>query len=435
MKTHDLDYSAAWPVFGHLIGVLGQFGLYKMVAQFWGADIFGKFALVLAIVVAVNMLFFGPFTQWSIRDYQGAKENQQLHEFFHTVRKNSILASLVLIVLAIISSFLLDSHLAISTTIGAGLIILGTILGIGVAINNMIFSVLNVAKFPELSASLTAIDSISKLLAVIVIWIAGYRTLNSVVVALLFTQILMMGIGYLYIKSRIAQANLWNTDVNVAIVGKYHSDMLHYAWPFLIWGIFGYLASMGDRWVVASHVSAFELGVYSAMVLASIGLSNAITTAINKGVVPVVFRVAGSGLLVERKNQASKLVTSITIGLVVLFLLLITLSFYFPEYIIALLASSEFTTHKDLFWLLMLAAAALNIAQFLITHGLINKSPAIYLPSKIIHGAIIVLGLVMAVPTFGLKGAVYVLLVGNVLQLIMVYFVNKRLATGNRFKE
>lgn len=423
----SINFGVAWPVIGHLVSVLGQFGLLKILAVVGGNSLFGQFALILALVTFANMLFFGPFTQWAIRDYQQAKEEGNLTCFFYAVYKNICFATVILIF--IVGSISLISELIFETNLGIDwrLMLLGAIFGMGVSLNDLIFSLLNISKHPGLSALLTALDSMIKLLVVTVTWAAGMLSLTNVVSGLILSQIVLIVVGYFCLRARVVQSAISMIKNDKVVVAKIQGDMLHYAWPFLIWGIFGYFAGMGDKWVLANYVGTSELGVYSAMALATLGLSSAITTAVNKGVVPVVFRLAGSGEQQHRAEKAAHLVNFLVILLSALFGLLILLCFLFPAQIITFFASSDFTSHKELLWLLMAAAAAINIAQTLITHGLINRSPAIYLPSKVLHGLFILIGLFIFVPLVGLSGAVYVILAGNLFQLFVVILANRKI--------
>lgn len=433
MKLKSIsDISFAWPMLGHLISVLGQFGLMKIVAMLGGKSLFGQFALVLALVAAANMLIFGPFTQWAMRDFQDAKENGKLKDYFYTVYKNCALAGVIFFVLVLIFYVSLTAVFAIDLGIGWNLLILGAILGVGVALNDLIFSLLNVARYPGLSALLTSLDSLLKLVVVGIISIYAEFTLESIVIGLIVTQLVIIVSGYSIMRVRIAQSKIFEIEKTSETASELQKNMFSYTWPFLIWAFFGYLATMGDKWVLANNVTSAELGVYSAMALASLGLANAITTAVNKGVIPVVFRVAGSGQLDSRKQKASYIVNMLVMVLSVFFTMLIILSLIFPDYIITFFASSEFTSHKEYLWLLMTAAAAVNIAQCLITHGLIGRSPVIYLPSKIFHGVVVLLGLLWFVPKMGLPGAIYVILAGNILQLLMILAVNRKYAGATK---
>ena len=194
-----------------------------------------------------------------------------------------------------------------------------------------------------------------------------------------------------------------------------------------MWGIFGYFSNMGDKWVIASNVSSADLGTYSAMALITVGVANTITAALNKGVLPIIFRESGHGASKVRSKRALAIVNKSLFTLSVMFFVMTLCTYFIPEKIISIFTSSSFTSHANLLWMLMVAAALFNLSQFLITRGLIYGVPAIYLPSKIIHGIVVIIGLFILVPIFGVEGAVLALFVGNLIQALMVLRVNSRI--------
>ena len=422
-----LEQGAAWPILGHILSVLAQFALLKAVAVFWGTERFGQFSLVLAVAAAVNILFFGPFTEWALRDYQRAKEDGAIYEYFHVLNVNIIFGIALIFILASLFSILVVFVPIDWIGMKWYMIPISSMLGIAISLNNLIYSLLTAAKFPGLSAALTTADSLLRIIAILLVWWFGYGSIVEIVCALFVTQIIMLltGCSRLFFVHKEERLSAHNKSREV--IAEYRSSMFVYAWPFLVWGVFGYSASMGDKWVLANYVSTSELGVYSAMALVSIGMSNAISLAVNKGVIPVIFRISGTGSEEYRSRRASMLVNLLVLMLGCLFSVLILLSYFYPNEIITILTSDDFTSHSHYLWMLMIAAAAFNLSQSLIVHGLLERTPAIYLPSKLVHGSVILAALIYLVPIFGIGGAVYALLFGNIMQLLMVCFVNKKL--------
>ena len=130
-----------------------------------------------------------------------------------------------------------------------------------------------------------------------------------------------------------------------------------------------------------------------------------------------MWRLAGSGEDPKRLTQAHRLISRVVIILAFLTAPAILVYAALPRSIITLFSSSAYTSSAGELWVLAFATVLFVIGQQLTLHGLVEKRPAIYIPAKFLHAALLIVLLFALIPPFGLAGAIYALLAANTVQL------------------
>jgi len=409
-----------WLFIGHGLTMLGQFVLIKYIAEEGSKALFGQFAIAMLIVTGLATLFFGPVTQWLLRYYQEFNERKRQREYYITLL--SILIPFIMLII-FIGVALLPVPYLFEYGFSKNMQLLAILFALLSCLNELISTIFNAAGYSRTAALSYMAGSWSKVLGVfLAFWLfdiemeAMLLLITSVQLVLLISQIVILfklGNNQDYIK-------IHNNKKIIIHLRRMRSYLL----PFLLWGVPSYIAMMGDRWVLTSYVSVEVLAEYAAMAFVSIGISNAISVAFNKAASPIVFRVSGGGMDLDRKKEAAHIVNNLTLVLVVGYLMAVLVYLIWPKDIISIFTSSDYTSYSGYLWIMMASSAIFNVSQFLITHGLVDKNPKIYLIPKILHGAITLLLLMLLIPLLGILGAILAVLVGNVVQLGLIMVVN-----------
>lgn len=435
IKTKDsillvLKQGGSWPFLGHLIALIGQFALLKIIALIGTVELFGTFALTMAVVAGLNILLFGPLTQWAIRHYQESFENSVLKEYYALIH-GYILITILVIFLLLLVTYIFGLSISFLEEIGFGteVVIFSVLFALLTCINDLLSSILNATSNKLIASFFFVINSWGKVLAVGIVFISGDVTLINIlhwIVILLFMVTLLQ---YWFLKS-VEVDKLKKNICKIELTKKF-TEMKTYILPFLIWGIAAYVGSMGDRWIVAKYLDASSLGIYAAMVISTLSVVSAINAAYSKAVIPFIFRVSGSGEDRDRFKYANKTIHNFSLVLSIGYIPLLIIYYLWPDVVISIFTSADYTNYSGMLWHLMIGAIAFNLSQFLITHGLVNKEPKIYLPAKIFHGVFLMILLVALVPIYGVSGAVYAVLLSHITQLSLVIMINKKF---NRFR-
>lgn len=414
-----------WAVLGYCATVAGQLTLMKLMALLWGPTVFGQFAIVMAVVTAVTIVFFGPLGQWAVRDYQVAREESSTREYAWVVFRTTVIASRGVLAMALVAALLMkafDLHLG---GIGLTLLFLAAGLGALTALHDLVTSLLNAAGTTRTATIYIAASQIARIASVFAAFLAGLG-LDEAVIVMVATQAVLLIFAWRTLNVGLSSRLIPSLEgVDLIVVGSMKETMWKYSAPFYVWGVFGYFAAMGDRWILGEFVDTSDLGKYAAMSFASVAIINGIFAAVSKALVPIIFRLSGRGNDEARVDQASRLMFRFVVLLGALCGVLILLSYAFPGLILRVLASSDFLGHEQSLWILTAAAVFFNLSQLLIMRGLIRRSPSIYLPAKLAHGITTTLSLLLLVPERGIAGAIYAVLIGNAVHFLAVLIANR----------
>lgn len=414
-----------WLFLGHGLTLLGQFVLIKYLAVATSKSLFGQFSIAMLVVAALGALFYGPLVQWALRHYQEFFERKRLGEYFYLI----LIATFLFVVMAVLLSLfilpILDLYRHGFDVYALVLVIVFSFLS---NFNNLLSAILNASSYSKIAAVSYFLGSWVKVFGAVF----AIECFDSIISYLLASIIIFQFVLFVMQLMMILLCCDFDKLNKVSKIRKNKRMFLHvrrmneYLLPFLVWGVPGYVALMGDRWVLAVYENVDVVAEYAAMVFVTFGVSNAIGMALNKASGPIVFRVSGRGSNASRRNDAKNIVNGLTTILIAGYGLMIWLYAMWPVKILELFATSDYATYAKYLWVMMLSASVFNISQYLITHGLVDKRPKIYVVPKLIHGFVILVLLLGLVPFFGVGGAIVGVLIGNVIQLGMIYSVNVR---------
>jgi O-antigen/teichoic acid export membrane protein len=204
-------------------------------------------------------------------------------------------------------------------------------------------------------------------------------------------------------------------------------SVLTYTAPFLVWGVPGYVLTFGDRLLLAYYSTVTAVGVYAAMVAATMSVGNAANAAISRVLEPEIFAIAGSGEDASRKQRAHRAVTRTIRLLSIAAVPVVVIYVLFPTEIIKIVSSGQYTGHAEQLWLMAVASALFLVGQVSVFHGLIEKRPWAYLPAKFAHAIILLATMLLLVPKHGVNGVVVAVLISQVAQLALVLGTNRYL--------
>lgn len=426
-----LKQGGLWLFFGHMLTILGQFVLLKLIAIYGSQELFGQFAIVMLVYSGMQILLFGPFSQWAIRHYHEFIERNRAADFYVLVHVLVFLCTVVILLLySALIPFVDHLDLFVNINFSAGSIFLSIIFGIITCTNDLVSTIFNAAAHPKKATVFFAAGTWLRVGALALIIKLELWNLENIIFFMIIFQLILFTLQYLTLI-RI-ENNIFTSKRKIRKLFIHFLRMRSYVMPFILWGVPGYVALMGDRWVLAAYTDATSVGIYAAMALTTLGLANAIGAAFNKAVSPIIFRASGSGNQQRRKEEAKSILYNLTLLLCLVYLPFVVIYYYWPNIVIGIFTSDQFIVNSNLLWLLMIAAIAFNVSQLLITHGLVEKKPRIYLPTKYFHGALTLTLLLFFVPGYGAKGAIISVTISHVFQLIVVLYVNRGLSIDGK---
>jgi O-antigen/teichoic acid export membrane protein len=410
-----------WIVAAQVGAVLGTFGMLKLVANLASPTEFGRFALILAVAAGVNALAFGPIIAWASRHYQEAREAGRLASYRRAAGLGWLIGVLGTATIAVVAIFTIQEVLSRAglTTITT---LMGLVAGIAVSTSDLGVAVSNAALRRRSAALFLAASRWLPLAAIAIGHIALRLTsVESYAALMIVSTALLAAMQTAMIVRDDRGAHGWTMPGD----WEYVRALGSYASPYLVWGIPSYLISSGDRFLLAYFTSPAVVGIYAAMSAATTNAVGLVATAGNRVLEPTLYLISGAGANEARRAQAHELVSVTTRLMLLVSLPFVALYFAAPIPIIRVFAADEYAGFANQLWVLLLGSVMFFVSQQLILHGLIEKRPWIYLPSKILHATILVGAIAYLVPPLGLSGLASALLFAHSTQVGLVVITNR----------
>lgn len=178
------------------------------------------------------------------------------------------------------------------------------------------------------------------------------------------------------------------------------ADVFRYSWPLFVWGVFGWLQQMSNRWLLDAYNS--EEAVASFGVLASLANLpfSMILSVVAAYALPIIYQAENSN-----PGSARAQVGTILRRLVPLFVAVIVVVIFFKREIIVLGSTQDYLQDA---WLLpfMAAGVAVSALGTVMTYKdfATHQTHRLILPNVLPGVLALISGLVL-VPAYGVKGA------------------------------
>lgn len=411
-----LSGGSQWVLISQILAFAGAFLLIKLAATLGSVAQFGRFVVVFAMAGAVNSLIFGPIGQWASRHYQEAHATGELRAYYRTAAVSVVAGVGVcgVLTVAFMRTALLE-RLGLTDI----LFVLGVLFGVASGINEVSIAITNAARRRRLSSVAILASSWLRIAGLLLVYGLGGRSLLGWVAGI------VVAIGALATAQIFLLIREYASCKGELPGNSYLGSVRTYMLPFIVWGLPAYALTLGDRVLVAYFSDPVTVGIYAAMVSATMSVANVVTGSVSRAVEPTIYAVSGEVHDDARMRQAHMLVRYTVIATVALAGPYVFVCWLWPNRIIALFASAEYGSHGGRLWLLAAAAMVFLLSQQIIMHGLVEKRPWLYIGPRYVHAVLLVTGLFVLVPKSGLNGAIWSVLAAQIVQLALVVLVNR----------
>jgi O-antigen/teichoic acid export membrane protein len=390
---------AVW-VFGGQLGVAaGSLLGIKVLTHILTPYEYGRFTIASTIALMVGIIFFSPLGQGLMRYWAIARDRGRLDAFARVA--NGFLAALMglIALMMILAPAVLMMTPWKTWGLLSGLCILaGGIAGVG---NVRIFVLTAVRKRKQVAIIHTVAALAKPFLGAVVAGMFVY-TAEAVVAGYLFAAVAL----YFFIE-RIhgtivsAEQNITDNRQTPSLepVGPMGKEILAFARPFFLWGIFSWMHQFCDRWSLMAFHGADVVGAFA--VIGQLALYPLIFGAnfLSTYFTPIAYEQAGDPTPVKSLKSANRVLYTMTgiymagaAGLIVVFAVC-------HDRIVHLVSNSQYAVYSYLLPWLTLAWALYYLGQMLSNFGLLVNRPGIYM------GPVLVSAITSAIMTFGLSAA------------------------------
>ncbi len=416
-----------WLSGGQAITLLLSLVTVKLVTAIGPAG-YGKYVLATSIGGILSQGFFGPLEQGYMRMYfYYSQDPARRPVYFASLVRILVLSTGILLV---VGAFIVGAgHMVYGWDLAfhAAAAVMILILAVTIPINGMLnamrlrkeTSIVQIGERLALIALLLGVTLTGTLDATLVVVCTAIATGLSLVVRSVICQS----------RARIDSADPIETVDPVAVRKEIYGKIIDYTRPFIAWGAIAWIQSNGERWVIDTVMTKSDVGRYG--LAASLVNSSAVVlvNVLAQFVTPIVF-AKFSSTVPEEQKKGQQLIRLNVLVTTMVFVVIGLILYVAGEPIIHLLSTKAFTLEPSILLILTVGLGAFYAGQAMTTLGLAMNKPAAYMTTKITVAIASAVFYYLGCIWQGVLGVAIGLLIANLLYIVLVFRVNRRLQQG-----
>jgi len=411
-----------WILAGEVIGALGAVASVRLLTSVMSPPTYGEFTLGLTVAILVSQTVLGPLASACARFYAPARESGKTSAFFGAIRKLSLLSSVLILACGVLASLVL--------------VLLGHEEWWPLAVSAVLFALLSGCE-----AVLDALQNAARQRRVVA-WHQGLRQWLRPAMAVILLTTFATGSGvalfaYALASLVVLASQLWFLRVTWRGMqlnkpdGTEHMEltrqMLDYAAPFSVWGLFTWLQVASDRWALQLVGSREEVGLYAILLQLGFYPLSLLGTIVTQFAAPIVFAQAGQGTNQRRVVSASHLCSLLAAGMLGLTVVAVAGAMLLYPFIFSFIVGPEYRTVSSLLPLAVLVGGLFNVGQVLALVPMVLGDSRALLAPKIGTAVLAVLLNVGGAYLFGIPGVLVAGLLFALSYVAWIMLVARRL--------
>jgi O-antigen/teichoic acid export membrane protein len=374
-----------WTISGQLLYVLGAAAGVKLLTSLLGPRVFGMLALGLTIAGLGNLFLYGPFGQAVLRFYSIFRNRGNLQELHQAIsRFQWMTATLISAIMALVT---MAAYQWYGSDI-AGLIFFSTVFMITSGITSLQIALRNALGHYSIVAVAQGTDAwLRVLFAYAAILFLQVSATAAVLGYALAGVVMALGLWFLNHKQIAGWADREKSPQWSALGPRAH-ELYAYAFPFVLFAVFGVVTAFGDRWLIELCCGLADVGIYAALHQVAYAPLVVLSNAVNQFLLPLVYAHAGDGSSASDLHRAQRAYRMALLLAGACFLAWVSFTFAFGEPVLRILTASGFTANHKLLWLLALGGGIFYFGQILVIRGLYEIQPQRYIFPKALHAGV-----------------------------------------------
>jgi O-antigen/teichoic acid export membrane protein len=366
---------------------------------------YGELSLVLTITSLITGLAMGGISIGAGRYYADANEKMNLYNYIKDIKNISYQISILLSIIGILIILLVYFKYQINIYV----YLLALLFSLIYSLNNLIISIQNAQQDRKMLVSFTIIEVLLKLsLPIILVTFFFENKVFLILIGMIVSVAFVTLLRYKYVINKILKIikNEQNKDKY-----NYKNKIMQFSYPFIIWGIFGWLQQGSIKWMlgfygsledVATYTLIFQIGYTPIILLGDLIMSIAL---------PILY---------NHKERFKKIIIIITALLLLLFLiLLLIISFNGVDIMNFLMLDKYLTSFKYIHYIII-SSFIFVWAQILSSFFYISENTKYLMFPSILSSIIGIFAAVMLINLYDIKGACYASIIHSLSYLILV---------------
>ncbi|GAB7562669.1 hypothetical protein LG202_07080 [Methylobacillus methanolivorans] len=288
------------------------------------------------------------------------------------------------------------------------------------AIKNLNLTVASGLRSRTLIAIATGVDYTSRIL--ILSLLALYTSPSpTMIIGLLAVSSLAASSVYLLGQRDLVARFSW-TDIRITL-----HDSLTFCWPMIIWGLFGWLQNMSNRWLLDYFTDLSVVAEYGVLVSIASFPVTALLGVIVTYIVPILYER-------ENKHQGSSLdaVVKVAVYCIPAFSMLVLAAGWWHKELVSLLSAAEYAVHSHMLPWIVASASFSAICSILIYAIYAQRRISSLLLANTLPGIFSLAFGYGAVQEYQLDGAILTLILGHLVagSMFIITYLRARSASG-----
>jgi O-antigen/teichoic acid export membrane protein len=414
-----------WILVGQGFAITGALVGIRLLTSVLGPKEYGELALCMTIVMLSNQIVTGPFSQGFVRFFSPARESGQIGSYLRSVRDWLLVCAVVLLV---VFAFIAVGLFICGRVDLMGYIMASLLLAVLIGFNGTLDGIQNAARERIIVAWHQGISQWARyLLAFFLLVIFGAKSIVALLGYITGAGIVLVS-QYIFMNKTIISTNFHDHQYDKNEVNEWFKKIGVYSWPFVLWGIFAWVYTSSDRWVLQIFTDTRQVGLYA--VLYQIGyfpISLAAGLLIQL-IVPIFFNKAGDGQDNKRLAHVHLLNIRLIFISVAFTVIAAVVALIFHRYIFELVTSPEYFSVSKFLPIMVLAGGLFATGQVASILFMTDMRSNRLIAPKIVSALVgVILNVTMAY-RFGLPGVIYSNIIFSLLYLSWVLYLHKRKA-------
>ncbi len=345
---------------GQFLSVVGSLVGIKILTNYLSPVMYGELALGITISTMFNQIILGPLSQATYRFWSSANEQGQKNSFWNTVAFLQSIGTIVIGFIALIISIFLK--VTGQDPKWQSILIAATVLMIITGLSSTIDCIQQASRQRIIVAWHQILGQWSRPVLIIMLFLYLPKQSTTALIGYILSASIVLISQFFFLISR-------NKDLRLSrVMGKSREwilAILHYSWPFCVWGIFTWGQSSFDRWSLQFMGYTREVGLYTLLVQIGYTPLVLISSVVVQFLTPFIFRIAGDGLDQTRLKRAALINLNAAVIFFFASLVIFILSIFINRPLMNLLAAKEYLEVAHFLPYLILSGSLFSSGQIL----------------------------------------------------------------------
>ena len=391
---------------------------------------YGRLAIANTLVALIGVNLFGPLGQGFMRYWAISKAKGELGEFYYISNQYAKYSIYIVSVLAVISCIILG---VLKNVDWAVLLIISLIVGSVTGWFSLRISIFTAMRRRRLIALLKVAQQLSRplfaaFLALIIAPKAGYALAGYFLAAFL----MMMVAESVYRRMVSTSSDSFENYSALSMRRGLARDILKFSWPFLAWGIFGWMHTSCSRWAIQTYHGADVVGAFAVVSLLAVYPISFGAGFLGTLITPIAYQRAGDLSSARSVAFANRILAAVTGIYIAGAIIIISIFALFHYQLVLLVSNINFVSLSYLLPGLTAAWALFHLGQMLSAFGMVANKPRNYILPKIISSIIAVAGTFYLSARIGPTGVVWGLVAAGLVYALWCFMIAAKVVGGHR---